>query len=190
MVCVRGWAGLRWAGPSVAYLFFMVPLHGRVAGVLSDPLQKVATVASTFMLQAVGIPADREGTVIHMPDIDVGVVEACNGLRMLVTFFAITTAVAVIVRRPLWQKVLIAVSAIPIALACNITRIAGTCVLHETAGHELADRVFHDLAGWLMMPVALGMLWAEINLLDRLFVPVPEQVPGQPPSPVPAVAVS
>jgi len=187
ILCVVGLKGLKWAGPSIAYLLFMVPLHGRVAGLLSDPLQKIATVASTFLLQAVGIPADREGTVIHLSDIDVGVVEACNGLRMLVTFFAITTALAVVVRRPLWQKLVIAASAIPIALACNITRIAGTCVLHETVGHELADKVFHDLAGWLMMPVALTLLWVEIKILDRLFVLLPEQPGGHMVSLIPSV---
>jgi exosortase len=176
VVCVSGWRGLRWAAPSIGYLLFMVPLHGRVSGLLSDPLQKLATVSSTFLLQAVGIPADRDGTVIHLTDVDVGVVEACNGLRMLVTFFAITTALAVIVRRPLWQKALIAVSAVPIAVACNVIRIAGTCVLHETVGHELADKVFHDLAGWLMMPMALTFLWAGVAVFDRVLVPMTQPV--------------
>ena len=46
-------------------------------------------------------------------------------------------------------------------------------VLHKTAGRELADLVFHDLAGWLMMPLALGMLWAEVRLLSWILLPVP-----------------
>jgi exosortase/archaeosortase family protein len=115
-----------------------------------------------------------------LSDIDVGVVEACNGLRMTMTFFALSVAVAVYVERPFWQKALIALSAIPIALGCNIVRIAGTCILHETVGHELADRVFHDLAGWLMIPAALIILRFGLIALDRTFVPLPDPGKSEP----------
>lgn len=168
-----GWTGLRWAWPSIAFLFFMIPLHGRISGILTEPLQRIATLASTFLIQTVGIPAVATGNVIHLTEVDVGVIDACNGLRMMMTFFAITTAVAVISDRPWWQKLLIAVSAIPIALGCNIARIAVTCILHETVGHKLAELVFHDLAGWLMMPAALLILLAGLRVLDRVFVPLP-----------------
>jgi exosortase len=170
-----GWAGLRWAWPSIAFLFFMFPLHGRLSGLLTGPLQRIGTLASTFLIQTVGIPAVATGNVIHLTEVDVGVIDACSGLRMMMTFFALTTAVAVIVDRPRWQKVLIGVSAIPIALVCNIGRITVTSILHETVGHELAERVFHDLAGWLMMPAALAILWVGLRVLDRVFVPIPSE---------------
>ena len=51
-------------------------------------------------------------------------------------------------------------------------RITVTGVLHQTVGSKIANAVFHDLAGWLMMPLALGVLWLELRLLERLFVPV------------------
>src|SRR5262249_8698964 len=55
--------------------------------------------------------------------------------------------------------------AVPIAVLSNVTRITVTGVLHKVAGGEVADYVFHDLAGWLMMPLALGLLWLEMRLL-------------------------
>jgi len=61
-------------------------------------------------------------------------------------------------------------SAFAIALISNITRIAVTGILHVTVSHELADQVFHDWAGWLMMPFALFLLWFELWLLSRLFL--------------------
>ena len=45
-----------------------------------------------------------------------------------------------------------------------------TGVLHEKAGHRMAEMVYHDLAGWLMMPLALGLLWGELKIIGRLFV--------------------
>jgi len=108
-----------------------------------------------------------------MGAVRLGVVEACSGLSMLVIFFALSTAVAIVVRRPLWERLLLVASAVPIALLCNIIRITVTGVLHKVAGAQLADYVFHDLAGWLMMPMALGMLWVELKILAWVVVPRP-----------------
>jgi len=67
----------------------------------------------------------------------------------------------------------VVLSAVPIALATNVLRITATGVLHETVGAELANAVFHDLAGWLMMPVALVLLGVELEVLKRLFLERP-----------------
>jgi exosortase/archaeosortase family protein len=94
---------------------------------------------------------------------------------MLVSFFALATAVAIVVRRRWTDRVVIIASAVPIALLTNVVRITVTGVLHETAGREVAQAVFHDWAGWFMMPLALGLLAAVLPLLSRLLVePAPE----------------
>src|SRR5262249_32904302 len=136
-------------------------------------LQRIATVTSTYALQTLGFAALSEGNVIVLNDVRMGVVEACSGLSMLLIFFGLSTAVACVIQRPALDKVVLVLSAIPIALITNCVRIIVTGVLHETAGHEIADAVFHDLAGWLMMPFALGMLWIELKLLGRLLVERP-----------------
>jgi exosortase len=165
-----GWAALRWAGPAVAFLFFMIPLPYNLSLALADPLQTIATEASTYALQILGRPALAEGHVILLNEVELGVVEACSGLRMLVVFFALATALALVSRRPLWEKLVLIASAVPIALVTNIARITATGFLHDTAGPELANAVFHDLAGWLMMPVALLLLGLELKLLQKLFL--------------------
>jgi exosortase/archaeosortase family protein len=89
---------------------------------------------------------------------------------MLVVFIAVSTAVAAVSKRSPLQRGLIVLSSIPIALVCNVIRITGTGVLHETAGHEVADFFYHDLLGVFMIPMALVLLWIELQLLNRLFV--------------------
>src|SRR6185312_8798043 len=59
-----GWAAWRWAWPAILYLSFMIPLPYRVATSMSGPLQNLATVTSTFIMQAIGLPALSEGNVI------------------------------------------------------------------------------------------------------------------------------
>jgi exosortase len=148
----------------------MIPLPFRAEHALSFPLQRFATQASTYCLQTFGVPALSEGNVIVLSEVRVGIVEACNGLGMLVSFVTLAVGVALVIRRPLLDKLIIAVSSVPIAIITNVIRITGTGVLHETVGSEIADKVFHDFAGWLMMPIALAFLWLELKILDRLFV--------------------
>jgi exosortase len=177
-VCVLlgGWPALRWAAPAVGFLIFMLPVPFTLEVALAHPLQRFATVSSTYLLQMLGIPALAEGNIIVIEDVKLGVVEACSGLGMLVTFFALSTAVALIVQRPWPEKLVIFLSAVPIAVAANVIRITLTGVLYRTAGSAVARVVWHDLAGWLMMPLALGMLWMELQYLSSLFVePEPER---------------
>jgi exosortase len=172
-VCLltAGWQGMRWAWPAIAFLIFMVPLPFRLEIALGGPLRRIATVASTYVLQTLGFAAYSEGNVIHMGEIQIGVVEACSGLSMLMIFFALSTAVVLLSKHSLLEKSIILLSAVPIALIANIVRIAVTGIMHRVAGHEWADYVFHDLAGWLMMFLALGLLWAELRLLAWVVVP-------------------
>ena len=118
-----------------------------------------------------GFAALSEGNVIRLGEFHIGVTEACSGLSMLVVFFALSTGVAILMRRPLLDKFVIFLSAVPIALAANIVRVAVTAALYQVAGERLAKVVFHDLAGWLMMPLGLVMLWAELRLLSWILIP-------------------
>jgi exosortase len=179
LVCLAGLAAaaggrraLVWSGPAILFLAFMLPLPHRVQLMLGGTLQRVATATSTYALQTLGVPAVSEGNVILLTDARLGVVEACNGLSMLMTFFALATAVAILARRTLAEKIVIVASAVPIAVLANVVRITVTGLLYEASRGDVARMVFHDLAGWLMMPLALGMLFVELFILGRVLVPV------------------
>jgi exosortase len=145
----------------------------RVEILLGFPLQRLATEASTYVLQTLGQPAVAEGNTILIRDFKLGIVEACSGLRMLVTFVTFSTAVCLVVKKPFSDKLLILLSAIPIALATNVIRIVVTGLMYLHVSGETAHVFFHDLAGWFMMPLALAFLWAELWVLRRLFVDLP-----------------
>jgi exosortase len=172
-----GWAAWRWAWPAILYLIFMIPLPYRLSTALSAPLQSLATTVGTFVMQTIGLPALSEGNVIVLNEARLNVVEACSGLRMLVVFVALSTAMAVLTRRPLLDKLLLFVSAIPIAIVSNILRITMTGILHETTNSETANAFFHDLGGWVMMPMGLLFLALEVKLLSHLLIDPPPAPP-------------
>ena len=85
---VGGWDTLRWAWPSIAFLIFMVPLPYRVEAALGSPLQRLATLSSTYVLQLFGLPAFSSGNTIVINDYTIGIVDACNGLGASYTVLA------------------------------------------------------------------------------------------------------
>lgn len=186
-VLLGGRTALGWAWPSIAFLAFMVPLPHRLEMALGWPLQRIATIASTYTLQTIGLAAVGEGNIITMDSAQIGVAEACNGLSMMILFVALSTGVAILVRRHWVEKLLIVASALPIALVANIARITITGVLHETVGERVANIVFHDVAGWIMMPIALALLGLELWIVPWLF-PEAEPEGWRPSSLDPAIA--
>lgn len=177
VLLVGGKSMLGWTWPAIAFLAFMVPLPYAVEQTLSQPLRRLATVMSTYLLETLGYPAIAEGNVIHIEDIPLGVAEACSGLGMLMTFFALATAFAMVIKNPWPDKALLIASAIPIALLANVLRITATGSAYMMFGRELAMTIMHDVAGWLMMPLALFLLWLELLLLERLFVELEDEAP-------------
>ncbi len=182
-----GRRALVWAGPSILFLGFMLPLPYRMQTVLGGTLQRIATDISTYTLQTLGASAVSEGNVILLTDTKLGVVEACNGLSMLITFLALSAAVAIVAQRSLTEKVVIVLSALPIAVLANVARITATGFLLETAHGDLARAVFHDMAGWLMMPLALAMLIVELFVLGRSVEPVGKAVQSNAAADIPQV---
>jgi exosortase len=174
---VGGWPTLRWAWLSIVFLVFMIPLPWRLEVALGPPLQYLATWSSAYLLQTVGFMAFVEGTVIQLNDARIGVVEACSGLSMLITFVALSTAAALLVQRPLLDRLVLVVSSIPVAILANIARITATGILHETVGGRVARAFYHDLAGWVMIPLALVLYWFEIWILSQVFVETSLQTP-------------
>jgi exosortase len=169
---VGGFEMLKWAGPPVGFLVFMYPLPAKLELTVLLWLQKVAATASTWTLQLLGVPALQQGSNIVIDKVPLHVADACSGLRMGTIFGAMSVALAMIINRPWWDRVVILVMAIPVALATNIIRIVITSLLYAWfPDNKNIQHLSHDWAGLAMMPIALGFLWVELTLLNMLSVP-------------------
>lgn len=189
VLLLGGWQALRWAWPSVAFLAFMVPLPYRAKVMLANPLQQIATRITTYVMQTVGLPALYEGNTIIINETKVEVAAACSGLAMLMTFFALSLAVALLIKRPLGDRIVVFLSAIPIAVASNVLRIIIATLLYHFVGKGAGD-LFHEsvLAPLFMMSVALGMMWLELKLISLILIE--PEVPSLATSQGPAEAVA
>jgi exosortase len=150
------------------FLFVMVPLPHRVHDAVMQPLQGLVARASTWLLEAGGIPTERYGNVLEIAGARIAVAEACSGLRLALAFFIVTAVVAYTVRKPAWQKAAVLLSCVPIALGCNVLRVCSSAYLHYIGLDGVAQGAFHDGAGLVMMPVALLLVYAEFWVLSRM----------------------
>jgi exosortase len=165
-----GWPLLRRIWPAIAYLVFMLPLPMVINNLLALPLQSFAASSSYFLLQLTGIWAVQEGNVISLHGVKdkLDVALACNGLRMLMTMAATVTATVILLPLPNWKRIVLLLSIVPIALISNMTRIVATGWCYYLFEGPNAKRWAHDWAGWLMMPLALGLVALELGVLSWL----------------------
>lgn len=165
---------LQWSLAALAFLWFMIPIPFSAERLLSVPLQKIATKASTEILVTLGQPALAEGNTIWIGDNHLGVEEACSGIRILFGIYALAFAFVLISRWAWWQKTLALLAALPVAIAANVARIVVTGLLYQYSSSATAHRFMHDFSGLAMIPFAALLFWLFLIYLERLFPEVEE----------------
>ncbi len=164
-----GWRLLKTLSGPLAFLWFMVPLPATVEAWLSIPLQRMATSASTWILQSLGQPALAEGTTILLDDFVLEVERACSGLRMFFGITALAVAFAMYFRWSLLKLVGLLCMVPPVALFANSVRLAVTGFVYRWFSGEAARHFSHDVAGWFMIPLAVA-LFALVTVLAERFL--------------------
>lgn len=173
ILAIFGWRMVRVALFPIAYLLCALPWPPYVHEAMTQPLQKIAATASVHVLQLTGMNVEQAGNTIHIvtaagADRALNVAEACSGMRSLITFFAIGLAVAFLSARPLWQKIIISASAVPIAIACNIFRIAGEGLLDQHVSRSLSHGFAHSAVGVVLLVPGFGLFLLVGWMLDKL----------------------
>lgn len=157
--------------PVFVALLFLLPVPGRIRQEIAIPLQEVTAVITHFGMELFGAPVIRTGNVLIINGYEVAVAEACNGMRMVAALAIVTYAFVFSV--PMRQGVrffLLGISPL-VAIACNVIRLTPTVLLYGYADVNIAE-LFHDISGWLMLFIALGLLWVMLGVLRWLEIPI------------------
>lgn len=163
-----GWAYLRALLFPLAFLFLMIPLPAIVFNQIAFPLQLLASQFAGSLLPMLGVPTLRLGNVIQLPVMTLEVVEACSGIRSLISLTTLAIIYGYLLEPRVWKRVLLALSAIPVAVIANALRIVGTGLLGEYWDPEKAEGFFHTFSGWLIFVVSLLMLFGLHSALSWL----------------------
>jgi exosortase len=165
---VFGWDHLRLVAFPLAFLVFMIPLPAIVFDRATVTLQLVASSMGEELLRAADVPVLRDGNILTLPAITLEVNDACSGIRSLTALLSITALVGYFSDGSRWQRALIGLSALPIAIGLNGIRIAATGLAASRFGPAAATGTIHTASGWLVFVFALALVWALQKTLSSL----------------------
>jgi exosortase len=149
-------------------LFFMVPIPAIIYNKITFPLQILASQVATGVLDILQIPVMREGNILHLSDTSLSVVEACSGIRSLLSLTFLSLVYGFFFETKFWVRVVLFLATIPIAILANASRVTLTGLLTEYK-RDLAEGFFHSAQGWVIFMVALMSLLVFHQMLRLAF---------------------
>lgn len=165
---VWGVAHLRLLAFPLAFLLLMIPLPAILFNQIALPLQLLASQVGEAGLRLAGVPVLREGNVMVLARTTLEVAEACSGIRSLVSLLTLGIVYGYFMDSRTWVRWLLALATVPIAVATNGLRVAGTGIAAHHYGPEAAEGFLHTFSGWLVFVSALALLFALREVVSRL----------------------
>ena len=151
----------------IAWLIFMIPLPAIIFYSITFPLQLLASRMASGLLDVLHITNLREGNVMYFPHYTIGVVEACSGIRSLITLLAFAVLLGHMRSMRPWARIVLAACTVPVALVFNAIRVASAGVLGNYLGERWAEGTFHTASGIALFLGGLSTIAMISTLLIR-----------------------
>lgn len=143
----------------IAFLSFMIPIPYVIYYSIAFPMQLFSTKLTQLLLHFIGMPSIRQGNIIHLPSYSLEVVEACSGLRSLVSLLALGAFFAYVTFKSNLKRIILFLSVFPIAVGANIFRIFVTALGAYVISPKLAEDFLHKLSGLIVFLIAVFSLF-------------------------------
>ncbi len=166
LLFVGGTRALRALAFPLVLLLFLFPIPAIVYARVTLPLQIFASAGAETVLNWIGIPVLRDGNILELPHERLSVVEACSGIRSLLSLSFLSLVYAYFFDKRVGMRWVLLAATVPIAIAANAARVTLMGVLSEYRA-SLAHGAFHLFEGWVLFVVALGLLVTVHQLLRR-----------------------
>jgi exosortase len=154
-----GWPTLRLISFPMGLLLLMIPLPALVYNEIVFPLQFVASSFATKVLETVNLfPVLKEGNILVLPQNRIEVVEACSGIRSLMSLITLAVCYGYFAERNRYLRIVLVLLVIPLAVISNGLRVVGTAMLTYYWGPEAAEGFLHSFSGWVIFILATCLL--------------------------------
>jgi len=147
------------------FLLFMCPVPDAFIDMVALPFKSMATSLSMVFFDLLDIPYIREGFKIHFADSTFVVGSPCNGMRSLISFFALGFLFLYFIRSKWWKKGLLLLVIPPVSIVLNGLRIAILLYIANTFGQEAAspESFLHDGSGLVVFLLGLGFMYIFVR---------------------------
>ena len=167
IMLIGGWKALQQFILPLSLLLFTFPVPAVLYGEVTQPLQLLATRLSEWCFESLGFSVFREGNILQLAHMQLSVVEACSGLRSLITLFFFCLVYATFFEPARWMRILVTLTAVPAAILVNTVRITATGVLGKF-NPEWTKGLYHSFLGWAVFFVGF-LLVVLIHRVIRKF---------------------
>jgi exosortase len=154
-----GWKVLRAVSFPLCYLLFMIPIPVIIYNQITFPLQLIASRLATSWLELVQVPVLRDGNVLILSNYSLEVVEACSGIRSLMTLISLAVAYGYLLEPRRWVRYLLVILMVPSAIVSNAIRIMGAGAMAHRFGPSAAEGFLHTFSGWVIFVTALILMF-------------------------------
>ena len=163
-----GWAMLRALAFPMAFLLFAIPIPALIYNEIVFPLQFVASKFATWTLETINLfPIMREGNVLILPGMSLEVVEACSGIRSLLSLLALAAGFGYLVERSTAVRWILFLAMVPLAIISNGTRVMITAIMANYMGPKAAEGFMHEFSGWVIFVVATALFLGFYGLVTK-----------------------
>jgi exosortase len=168
VLCLGGTYALRVMAFPLLMLCFMIPIPAVIYNQITFPLQLFASNVAGITLELIGIPVLRDGNVLELPSQKLNVVEACSGIRSLLSLTFLSVVYGYFFDKKVWMRVALFLAVVPIAIIANAGRVTLTGVMSEM-NPEWAHGSAHTASGWVIFMIALFMMVLTHTLFNRIY---------------------
>jgi exosortase len=171
LLLIGGRLALRQFVFPLSLLLFTFPLPDVLYGAVTQPLQLLATSLSESLFEVLGFGVVRDGNILQLAHMRLSVVEACSGLRSLITLFFFCLIYARFFEERLWLRCGVTLLSIPTAILVNTFRITATGVLAKY-NRAWTSGIHHEFLGWSGFFVGFFLVLAVHQAIRRLVRPL------------------
>jgi exosortase len=165
---LSGWQVLRIVSFPLGFLVFMIPLPAIIYNQITFPLQLLASRLASSWLELVGVPVLRNGNVLVLSSYSLEVVEACSGVRSLMTLVSLAVAYGYLAESRVWVRCTLVLLMVPTAIVTNATRVTIAGILAHRFGPSTSEGFVHVFSGWLVFLFAVALLFLFHRALRRI----------------------
>ena len=151
----------------LVFLIFMIPVPGQVFSALTIPLQLLVSQISTSVAQFLSVPVYREGNVIHLSEHTLQVIQACSGLRSMVSLLMLSALLGHMTLRSYALQTGLIISGIPVAVVVNIVRVLAMILAFHYLDYDLTKGTQHTVLGGAIFVLALLLLMMFQRVLSK-----------------------
>lgn len=151
----------------LAFLIFMVPIPTYLMDRTVTFLQYGSASVAQALFNMAGTPNLREGLIFRLPGMSVEVAPACSGIHSTMVLFITSLVAGYLLLREPWQRGLLTLAVIPLALLRNGFRILTIGELCVHVGPHMIDSPLHRRGGPIFFALSLVPFFLLLYFLRR-----------------------